>query len=626
MKSGKSALLKVEGSSLPLNILLILINLTGLILLVCGFHEGFEENSWILPLGFFVFGLGLIGLFILKGFYLLSYVSRAFVGGLFIVSGLVKANDPLGFAYKLEEYFEDGALAYRVREIFGWESFSLEWLIDYALILSAVICVIEIVLGVMVILNAKMKLASWLLLGMMLFFTALTLHTSECNPNETYVNKMSFAVNSPLGIDYINKAKSHDDLKVLAKDKNTVVIAEQKNVQCVSDCGCFGDALKGSLGRSLTPKESFWKDLILDYFVLIIFAMQWRIRPNTNRENSYLGLASVAVVTYFSWVFGWYFPIVFAISVLLLSLWIRRSGGKFLANSWGSILMSVVLSSLVVWYVLLYAPLKDYRPYSIGSNLYKNMHDGIEGKIENTFVYKNVKTGEVKSMSQVDYNASKIWENKSWKYDTILPKVIVEGRLPSITEQFNPYISLSQLSKRDKENPMIKELLANAMTEVVVMSNSTLGISDTMLQTDFMSEDYDTSYIKQIITVINPELTEVSALDYILKAPSIFVLSATSLEDGNWSNIDEIKEIATKAKMNNVPFIIMCGSGNEIIHDFKRKYNWDVLIFSNDRTELKAVCRSNPGLLLIQKGIVTDKYPHRAIPSFETIIKLHPLK
>ena len=32
--------------------------------------------------------------------------SRLFVGLLFIFSGLIKLNDPLGFSYKLEEYFE----------------------------------------------------------------------------------------------------------------------------------------------------------------------------------------------------------------------------------------------------------------------------------------------------------------------------------------------------------------------------------------------------------------------------------------------------------------------------------------------------------------------------------------
>ena len=40
--------------------------------------------------------------------------SIIFVGILFIISGLIKANDPLGFSYKLEEYFT----------VFGWDFFN----------------------------------------------------------------------------------------------------------------------------------------------------------------------------------------------------------------------------------------------------------------------------------------------------------------------------------------------------------------------------------------------------------------------------------------------------------------------------------------------------------------------
>ena len=36
----------------------------------------------------------------------LVWVCRILVGLLFIFSGLIKINDPLGFSYKLEEYFE----------------------------------------------------------------------------------------------------------------------------------------------------------------------------------------------------------------------------------------------------------------------------------------------------------------------------------------------------------------------------------------------------------------------------------------------------------------------------------------------------------------------------------------
>jgi len=55
---------------------------------------------------------------------LFSSFFRSIVGATFIVSGIIKGNDAIGFAYKLEEYFQDGALAYRFHEIIGWNSFS----------------------------------------------------------------------------------------------------------------------------------------------------------------------------------------------------------------------------------------------------------------------------------------------------------------------------------------------------------------------------------------------------------------------------------------------------------------------------------------------------------------------
>jgi len=36
--------------------------------------------------------------------------SRVFVGILFIISGFIKLNDPVGFSFKLEEYFSQGVL------------------------------------------------------------------------------------------------------------------------------------------------------------------------------------------------------------------------------------------------------------------------------------------------------------------------------------------------------------------------------------------------------------------------------------------------------------------------------------------------------------------------------------
>src|SRR5210317_1655916 len=94
---------------------------------------------------------------------------RLVVGSLFIVSGLIKANDALGFMYKLEEYFEPGAL--------NWT-----WLSDYALEMAVFICVGEILLGVAMVLGALPRLTAVLTGLMMAVFTWLTWYTANCDP------------------------------------------------------------------------------------------------------------------------------------------------------------------------------------------------------------------------------------------------------------------------------------------------------------------------------------------------------------------------------------------------------------------------------------------------------------
>jgi hypothetical protein len=46
-----------------------------------------------------------------------------------------------------------------------------------------------------------------------------------------------------------------------------------------------------------------------------------------------------------------------------------------------------------------------------------------------------------------------------------------------------------------------------------------------------------------------------------------------------------------------------------------------VPVFLNDETELKAIARSNPSLLIFEKGTVKGKYPHRSTPTFEWLNK-----
>lgn len=86
-------------------------------------------------------------------------VIRWIVGLLFIFSGVIKANDPLGLSYKMQEFFE------------AWNWHSLN---DYTLILSLVMNVFEVLAGIAIIIGWRTKLFTWLLLLLIIFFAFLT--------------------------------------------------------------------------------------------------------------------------------------------------------------------------------------------------------------------------------------------------------------------------------------------------------------------------------------------------------------------------------------------------------------------------------------------------------------------
>ena len=94
---------------------------------------------------------------------ILLWISRLFVGLLFIFSGLIKANDPMGFGFKLQEYFH---------------VFNLNFLNDYSTWIAILICAFEIILGIFLLLGLAKHTVAWGLLILILFFTFLTFYSA----------------------------------------------------------------------------------------------------------------------------------------------------------------------------------------------------------------------------------------------------------------------------------------------------------------------------------------------------------------------------------------------------------------------------------------------------------------
>lgn len=86
-------------------------------------------------------------------------IARIIVGVLFIFSGLIKANDPLGLSYKMQEFFE----------VWG-----MNFLDGYTLTFSVLMNAFEIIAGFAVLIGWRMNLFAWLLLLLIIFFTFLT--------------------------------------------------------------------------------------------------------------------------------------------------------------------------------------------------------------------------------------------------------------------------------------------------------------------------------------------------------------------------------------------------------------------------------------------------------------------
>lgn len=287
---------------------------------------------------------------------ILLYISRIFVGSVLIVSGVVKANDAVGFSYKLHDYFTDGVLG-------------MEFLQPYTVAMAIVICVIEIALGAALVFGLKAKLSTTLNLLMMVFFTFLTFYSA-----------------------YFNK---------------------------VTDCGCFGDALK------LTPWESFTKDVVLLFFSIILFLYRKHIFPNKLFEDLKYILPSLVFIILFSvGVIGWWFPVIFAILIYGLQFVIKR----FDKNQWRLLSVSAIASLVFMFYTYNHLPIEDFRPYKVSANIIEGMEVAPDALPEITeYSWKFTVNGEEKIyVTQGDY------PEVDGTFLSVDTKVIQEAEAPKI--------------------------------------------------------------------------------------------------------------------------------------------------------------------------------------------------
>ncbi len=436
---------------------------------------------------------------------ILLLVCRIIVGATFIISGLIKANDPVGFSIKLQEYFAASALG-------------LPWLEPYALALAMLACLAEVVLGFAVLVGGRMKLATWSLLLLTLFFGWLTAYTATCDPHGQYEV-------------LVNGAK------------------EMRDVTCVTDCGCFGDAMKGSLGRSLTPWESFSKDMVLLVFVLPLFLFRKRIGYNTWGDDLAVLPVSMALLAFYCWVFNWWFPLAFSLGVLVGYMVLKRllTGPR---AEWATAGWVTIATMAFMWHCYVHEPVRDYRPYAVGKSILGQKNEA-KPPVNLTYVsYQNKNTGVV-----TEYLTSKPYPWNDSNYVNVPNSTRVVELEPGIVSLVQDFILTDQ-----DGNDLTDDIL-NAEVPVLLVIAKTISETHTGCQ------------------------------------PAINALAAEA-EKAGWK-----------------VYGVTSSSYNE--SETFRHANQNMFEYLTcDEVTLKTMVRSNPGVILLEHGVVRGKWACKDVPVF----------
>lgn len=297
---------------------------------------------------------------------------RFIIAIIFIASGFVKAVDLVGFSFKMEEYFSPSV-------------FNMPFLEKFALLFSIIVVVLELFLGFLLLLKLKLKFTLSALIALCVFFGFLTFYSAYFN--------------------------------------------------VVTDCGCFGDAIK------FTPWESFVKDVILLVGLIILFVLY---RKEFRKTDDY------------------------------------GAENKPENNKLKSILFGVFCGIMIFIMAqgIMNEPIIDFRDYKIGTDL-KAEKDKINknpSEYKTFYSMKNSKTGEVLKVNQDDYvNQTKYWEEGTpWK--------IEEGKNESqlIKEGYK-----SEIVKFKIEDPTgndLTEEIINAPKAILVFSYHPKEVSPELLK------------------------------------------------------------------------------------------------------------------------------------------------
>ena len=350
-------------------------------------------------------------------------VIRILLGLVFIFSSFVKGIDPIGTAYRVEDYLD----------AYGWYG-----LIHFSFALGVVLIATEFLIGFALLFKIRTKLAAVGVVLIMMFFFVVTYFDATRN--------------------------------------------------MVTDCGCFGDAIK------MSNWGTFYKNIVLILFAAVVFAGRGKMTR-------------------------------------ALPVWLQN-------------ILLMVVAGLYVFFIFYnynHLPMIDFRDWKIG----KDMKTTNGNKTKTYVIYQNKKTGEKKEFLSPNYpwNDS-VWMSR-WEF--------VDQRMEMTTSQVH---------------------------HLMIM--------------DERGEDYTADIVD------NPGYQ--------------FILVSWDLDEADGEGMAKAAKLYRDVQKQGGNFVLVTASTPENILKYKTVFNITYPYYFADDIELKAMIRSNPGLVLMHDGMVINKWHFNDFP------------
>ena len=523
-----------------------------------------------LVIGISLFALVLTGLEmamnrkLIKNF-LLSFLQN-FTGGLFIFSGLVKAVDPLGTAYKMEQYFAEFETTFAgTKAAFLAPMFPA--LAEYAIAFSVFMIVFEIVLGIALLNGALKKAASWAFFLMVLFFTFLT--------GFTYLTGYV-----PEGVNFFQFGQWG---------------AYEATSMKVTDCGCFGDFLK------LEPRVSFLKDvfLLIPGIIFLFSAKSFHQleKPGTRAIANGLALVISLLAIYLSgYALGWR-------TILLVVALIGVQYLPFKSVVWASVAVLILycMSNYVTD-----IPEVDFRPFKVNANIAERK--ALEEEAENNvkvLAYRmtNKASGEVVELPFDQYLQEYAkYPAEEWELEQVKSE-------PEVARTKISDFEVSDLQGNDLTEDILQEQGASFMNIAYKLygteSKETIMVPDTLMAMDTIVTDTD--------TLLQPRIVKISQKEMVR---TIYNWDESYLDHWRDNFLPKMEAAAADGVRT---YVITAYSDPARIADFQKALGTQIPFDMADDILLKTIVRSNPGPVLMKGGVILDKWHYRNLPEYSSI-------